>query len=70
LAYDRRLKGPLYARSGIREYWLVDLDGRVVAVHRDPSPAGYQSVRIAQPGEQISPAVLRNVQLDVADVVA
>jgi Uma2 family endonuclease len=70
LEYDRRMKGPLYARSGIREYWLVDLDRRVVAVHRDPSLDGYSSVRVAQPGEQISPAVFPDVQLDVADIVA
>src|ERR1700728_2233875 len=25
LAYDRRDKGPIYARSGVREYWVLNL---------------------------------------------
>ena len=39
LARDRDVKGPLYARHGIPEYWLVGLDAQQVLVHRDPLPA-------------------------------
>jgi Uma2 family endonuclease len=28
--YDRRLKRLRYQRAGVPEYWIVDLDGRVV----------------------------------------
>jgi len=28
LRYDRHLKGPLYAEAGVRDYWIVDLEGR------------------------------------------
>jgi Uma2 family endonuclease len=50
---DRQVKGPLYARAGIPDLWLVDLTEGIVTVHRDPTPAGYQSVRIVRRGEQI-----------------
>ena len=47
--YDRRVKLPLYARHGIPEAWLVDLQQRVVEVHRDPQPDGYRSQRPCGP---------------------
>lgn len=47
LARDRDVKAPLYARHGIAEYWIVDLQARTVLVHRDPVPAErrWQSVQ-------------------------
>ena len=42
LARDRDVKAPLYAKHGIREYWLIDLDSQRVLVHRDPLPAEFR----------------------------
>jgi Uma2 family endonuclease len=46
LRYDRNAKGPVYARWGIPEYWIVDVDGRAVEVHTDPDRVGarYRSI--------------------------
>lgn len=41
LDYDRKVKGPLYAESGVREYWIVDCEGRRILVHRLGSGATY-----------------------------
>ncbi len=41
---DRRIKGPLYAAAGVPEYWLVDLAGGAVEVHRDPRGDAYANV--------------------------
>lgn len=38
---DRRYKMPLYAKRGIREAWLVDLEAEAVEVYRQPLPDGY-----------------------------
>src|SRR5204863_5403599 len=35
LTRDRRVKIPLYARTGIREVWLVDLTTAQVEIHRN-----------------------------------
>lgn len=43
LKSDREVKGLLYARSGIGEFWLVDLEHKKLEVYRDPSPEGYQT---------------------------
>ena len=49
-AEDRRRKLPLYARSGIVQVWLVDLDADRVEVHRDPAPDGYREVEVVREG--------------------
>ena len=41
LAYDTARKAPLYARDGVPELWIVDIDGRVVTRHRSPGAQGY-----------------------------
>lgn len=39
--YDLGYKAELYARQGVPEYWVVDLQKRVVVVHAAPGEAGY-----------------------------
>jgi Uma2 family endonuclease len=41
---DRAAKMPLYARAGIPEAWLVDLQEEQVEVYSHPLPRGYRSV--------------------------
>ena len=53
--FDRRVKAPLYARAAIVEHWRIELPRDRVVVHRDPTPEGYRSVRIARRGETINP---------------
>lgn len=44
LAFDLTGKARLYARSGIPEYWVLDVKGRRLLIHRDPAGDGYRSV--------------------------
>ena len=37
LAFDRHVKGSLYARERVAEYWIVNLVESVVEVYRDPT---------------------------------
>ena len=57
LAHDRYTKAPLYARAGIPEYWIVDLNGERIEVYREPSTAGYRTIRFFLRGESLTPAV-------------
>jgi Uma2 family endonuclease len=55
VAYDRRLKIPLYGRSGIPEAWLIDVNKRTITVYRDPGSDGYSTTRVLRHGEQLAP---------------
>jgi Uma2 family endonuclease len=37
LHYDRKVKGSLYAKAGIAEYWIVNLNNRQLEVYLDPN---------------------------------
>ncbi len=69
VAYDRRVKLPLYARHGIPEYWLVRLDAGVVEVYRAPGPDGYGVVRTAGPGEVLEIEALPGLALPASEVL-
>ena len=51
LKYDRQIKMPLYARAGIEELWLVNLQDGEIEIHARPSGGAYQLVRRAGRGE-------------------
>ena len=44
LRYDRDVKLPLYAKVGIPEAWLVDLQGRRLTVYRNPGADAYGEI--------------------------
>jgi Uma2 family endonuclease len=52
LAYDLRDKALLYARAGIPEYWVLDIAGRRLIVHRQPGQDGYADIRAYAEGEE------------------
>ena len=66
LQRDLVRKPSLYAAAGVDEYWVVDLDGRRVVVHRDPRSDGYAEVAEVHAGGELVPAGLdfRAVALD------
>lgn len=66
---DRGRKLPLYARAGVTEVWLVDLDADRVDVHREPGPAGYASVRPLRRGDRLQVAALPDLELPVDEVL-
>ena len=47
----RSIKIPLYASSGIKEVWLVDVNEQVIEVFREPTDNSYQSIQKLQLGE-------------------
>ncbi|GAX41832.1 hypothetical protein NIES4075_28290 [Tolypothrix sp. NIES-4075] len=55
LKYDRQVKALAYAKSGIGDYWILDVNQRKLHVYRLPSPDGYQSETILSEDVTISP---------------
>ena len=57
LRFDRTTKAMLYARAGIREYWIVNIAGRQVMVHRQPTSDGYANITAYGTDEMIATLV-------------
>lgn len=66
---DRQVKVPLYARAGIPEVWVIDLEGRFVDVYQQPHRDGYrQHLRIG-PGDHLTSASLPVLRFPSADLL-
>jgi Uma2 family endonuclease len=70
LRYDRQIKTPLYARHGIAEYWIADLEGRRLLRHRDPHEVTYALVDEPDLAEPIAPGAMPGLRLNLAPVFA
>ncbi len=70
LTYDREVKAPIYARYGVPEVWIVDLEGGAVEVYSDPNAGGYaERQRLAAPEAVLSPRLLPQLRLTVKNLV-
>jgi Uma2 family endonuclease len=70
LRFDRSIKKPRYAAAGVPEYWIVDLEGSRVWVHRKPLEGDYGEVVEARPGEVLTPPGMPDLEIPVADLVS
>jgi Uma2 family endonuclease len=67
LNFDLRVKAALYARAGVVEYWVLDVIGRRILVHRDPRSGVYADVAAYGAHESVSPLAAPQAQFRVAD---
>ena len=70
LRKDRLLKSRIYARAGVLEYWIVDLEGCCVEIHRDPDVAAgaYRTSLKAVRGETLRSSAVDGVEVAVAEL--
>ncbi|MGB3691534.1 MAG: Uma2 family endonuclease [Spirulinaceae cyanobacterium] len=65
LKRDREYKGLAYARSGIRDYWILDINERKLLVLRQPTLEGYQEELCLTAAESISPLTFPEVSIEI-----
>ncbi len=65
--HDRNRKASLYARAGIPELWLVNLD--CLEAHRDPVDGAYHSRQILRRGERIAPLARPDAAIAAEDLL-
>jgi Uma2 family endonuclease len=70
LAFDQNAKGTLYGRHGVVEYWIVDMEGKRMLVHREPTHGGYALNLEFSPIDSVTPLLLPMVQLQVQTLFA
>ncbi len=69
LKFDRETKAPVYARSGILEYWVLDVIGRKLHSYRMPSAEGYQSEMILAEDLTIAPLAFPDCTIAIKDML-
>jgi Uma2 family endonuclease len=76
LAIDTGEKARLYAAAGIADYWVIDLNNRVIIAHRDPRPdsaspsgASYATVTPRTPVQSVVPVAAPHAAVPVADLL-
>ena len=65
--FDLTTKAALYARAGITEYWVLDVAGRRLLVHREPRSGHYASVVAYSEEESVAPLAAPQKNFRVAD---
>ncbi|MBK8118426.1 MAG: Uma2 family endonuclease [Sulfuritalea sp.] len=70
LAYDRDVKLSLYARHGIPEVWLLDVNAGELTVYREPAEGQYRLIRKPTRAEAVSPTLVPAVAISLAEVLA
>ena len=68
LRYDRAEKVPRYAKAGIPEAWLVDVEAGTVTAYTEPGPEGYARQQTRRRGEQLVASGVPDLRLSVDDL--
>jgi Uma2 family endonuclease len=68
LRRDRDLKLPLYARGGIVEVWIVDVQDERLLVHREPRAGSYASMREVGRDGVVSPMAFPDLRVAVGEM--
>ncbi len=65
LRYDREVKLPLYAGAGIPEYWIVDLQQRVVDAYWQPEGGRYAGTATRRGGDQVALSAVPDIVVTI-----
>jgi Uma2 family endonuclease len=73
LAKDRTIKAAIYAEAGIADYWILNLNDRVLEIYRQPAPMqsepfgfGYRSITRYSETDEIAPLAAPQHPISVA----
>jgi Uma2 family endonuclease len=76
LAYDQTHKASVYAKTGIADYWVVNLIDRQLEIRRNPLPDatqpfgfGYADVRTLSAADSVTPLAMPSATVQVADLL-
>ena len=69
LCADLTIKQAMYARSGIPEYWVVDIPNRLLHVFREPTADGYASETLLTTDNEVRPLAAPGSVVRVAELL-
>jgi Uma2 family endonuclease len=65
-----RAKADIYAEAGVKEYWIVCPERKLVEVYRLPTPLGYGERSIVAAPAVLAAGSLAGMQVDLAALFA
>ncbi|MCC5598067.1 Uma2 family endonuclease [Nostoc favosum] len=65
---DRKQKAPLYAKAGIADYWILDVNQHQVYVFREPSLKGYNLEFILQEDATLSLIAFPEIEIHISQM--
>jgi Uma2 family endonuclease len=68
MKYDRVVKARLYARYGIREFWVIDANKLITFVHTGPEGDGWASIMERGPHEALTTPALPEFSVALASI--
>ena len=74
LGFDRHTKAAMYARAGVADYWIVNLQDRRLEIHREPARIArrrwrYRAISTHAADEFVSPLAAPPARIAVADLL-
>jgi Uma2 family endonuclease len=69
LRFDTKIKAPLYAEAGIREYWVLNIPSNVLEVYSVPVRGKYTRHEIFKHGQSISPQAFPEVTFSIEEIL-
>ena len=69
LGFDLQKKASLYARTGIPEYWVLDVTGRRLFSHRNPETGAYKVIEQYSEEELVIPLAKPDASVRVSDLL-
>jgi Uma2 family endonuclease len=67
--YDHKTKLPLYARNGVKEFWIIDLNAQRLERYTQPHETGYGHCETLDKTATVSPAGLPDVVIDLRRIL-
>jgi Uma2 family endonuclease len=68
LAYDKGLKARLYARHGVKEFWVIDANTRSTWVHAGPSGDRWSSITERNPLDSLTTPTLPGFSIRLGEI--
>ena len=68
LNYDLKIKKQLYAKEGITEYWVIDLQNNVLKVFRQPVDNNY-SIELELKKGTVTPLSFSDLEIEVDQII-
>ncbi|MDX2213405.1 MAG: Uma2 family endonuclease [Oculatellaceae cyanobacterium bins.114] len=60
---DRQQKALIYAKAGIADYWILDVNAKQVDIFREPTPEGYQQEASVAANTMLAPVAFPDISI-------